>query len=181
MQLHKRLARRSTCVAPLPSCGRHCGHMMPCGQHPCKRKCHDRLNSPCESRKCHTKVAVACDCDAEEFVWLPCWKAQLVLSLRAAGDRQWRRQLREDALRVFTDLALSPYMTVAATLTAEAAAALPAIAHVDGTARPQVVSEGDEKKKVSRSNRWTVAFARRGRPRTRTFLQFCWWFTPSIK
>lgn len=45
----------------------------------------------------------------------------------------------------------------------------------------KVVSEGDEKKKVSRSNRWTVAFARRGRPRTRTFLQFCWWFTPSIK
>ena len=100
-------------------------------------------------------------------------------ALNAVKHRQpWRPcapvVLDEDALRVFTDLALSPYMTVAATLTAEAAAALPAIAHVDGTARPQVVSEGDDPwlwallKAVKARTGWGVlintSFNVRGRP-----------------
>ena len=50
----------------------------------------------------------------------------------------------EDALRVFTTLPRSPYMSFAPRLTAAAAAALPDIVHFDGTARPQTVAPTDD-------------------------------------
>ena len=50
----------------------------------------------------------------------------------------------EDALRVFETLPRSPYMSFAPTLTEAASAALPAIVHFDGTARPQTVSASDD-------------------------------------
>ena len=58
--------------------------------------------------------------------------------------REWWRPVApmvavEDALRVFTTLPRSPYMSFAPDLTDEAKAALPAIVHFDGTARPQIV------------------------------------------
>ena len=63
--------------------------------------------------------------------------------------RQWWRPVApivavEDALRVFETLPRSPYMTFAPPLRPEAKEALPAIAHFDGTARPQVVAAADE-------------------------------------
>ena len=63
--------------------------------------------------------------------------------------REWWRPVApivavEDALRVFETLPRSPYMTFAPRLRPEAARALPAIAHFDGTARPQIVAAHDE-------------------------------------
>ena len=63
--------------------------------------------------------------------------------------REWWRPCApvvavEDALRVFTTLPRSPYMSFAPRLTAAAAAALPDIVHFDGTARPQTVAPTDD-------------------------------------
>ena len=97
---------------------------------------------------------------------------------RVKHRQSWRpcapAVLDEDVLRVFEDVALSPTMSLASRLTPEAAAALPAIAHVDGTARPQVVYERDDPwlyallKAVKARTGWGVvintSFNVRGRP-----------------
>ena len=70
-------------------------------------------------------------------------------TLNVVKFREWWRPVApivavEDALRVFDTLPRAPFMSFAPRLTAEAAAALPAIVHYDGTARPQLVSQKDD-------------------------------------
>ena len=69
--------------------------------------------------------------------------------LNAVKRREWWRPTApvvafEDALRVFETLPRSPYMSFAPRLAPAAAAALPGIAHFDGTARPQVATRDAE-------------------------------------
>ncbi|KAJ1457599.1 Carbamoyltransferase-domain-containing protein [Pelagophyceae sp. CCMP2097] len=87
----------------------------------------------------------------------------------------------DDALRVFTALPISPYMSFAATLTDAASAALPAISHYDGTARPQIVNSEDDAflyallLAVKRLTGWAVlintSLNTRGRPILNTLLE----------
>ena len=90
-----------------------------------------RRSQPANARTLTAALIALCDADG-----------------RRAGEAELLRRLPiiavEDALRVFETLPRSPYMTFAPPLRPEAKEALPAIAHFDGTARPQVVAAADE-------------------------------------
>mmetsp|Transcript_31918 Transcript_31918/g.109760 ORF Transcript_31918/g.109760 Transcript_31918/m.109760 type:complete len:719 (-) Transcript_31918:70-2226(-) len=106
--------------------------------------------------------------------------------LNVVKYREWWRPVApivalEDALRVFETLPRSPYMSFAATLTDAASAALPAISHYDGTARPQIVNSEDDAflyallLAVKRLTGWAVlintSLNTRGRPILNTLLE----------
>ncbi|KAJ6608304.1 hypothetical protein B0H10DRAFT_528771 [Mycena sp. CBHHK59/15] len=83
---------RTSCTAPIPTCGATCGRDLPCG-HPCSARCHADDCPPCSARvvrpcRCGSSTrAVACGTESDKEVL--CEKA--CTALRACGRHRCLR------------------------------------------------------------------------------------------